>query len=145
MDAAERLIDEGRIERVLEAATEPEGARVRAALERARAEGAFSDPELDLAGLAVAYESARGFAGLAGTDLSASDPARVRQDLGRIVAAADKMPEELWDKTIAVNLKGVRLTPAFRLPGELASAQKLLDAGKYGAALAEIESLLYQN
>jgi NAD(P)-dependent dehydrogenase (short-subunit alcohol dehydrogenase family) len=26
-----------------------------------------------------------------------------------LVAAADKMPEDLWDKTIAVNLKGVRL------------------------------------
>jgi signal transduction histidine kinase len=39
----------------------------------------------------------RGFAGLAATDLAAGNSARVRQDLGRIVAAADKMHRLLDD------------------------------------------------
>ncbi len=39
----------------------------------------------------------RGFAGLAGTDLAAGKLDRVRQDLGRIVAASDKMQGLLED------------------------------------------------
>ncbi len=73
------------------------------ALRAERADLAAKNAELERFTYTVSHDlkgplvTIRGFAGLAGTDLSASDPARVRQDLGRIVAAADKMHRILDD------------------------------------------------
>jgi len=51
-------------------------------------------------------------------------------------------PLELKEATIEEHLRGVRLAPEFKLPKELASAQKLLDAEKYGAAIQDLEKHL---
>jgi signal transduction histidine kinase len=73
------------------------------ALRAERADLAAKNAELERFTYTVSHDlkgplvTIRGFAGLATTDLSASDPARVRQDLGRIVAAADKMHRILED------------------------------------------------
>ncbi len=73
------------------------------ALRAERADLAAKNAELERFTYTVSHDlkgplvTIRGFAGLAGTDLAASDPARVRQDLGRIVAAADKMHRILED------------------------------------------------
>jgi signal transduction histidine kinase len=73
------------------------------ALRAERADLAAKNAELERFTYTVSHDlksplvTIRGFAGLAGTDLAAGDPARVRQDLGRIVAAADKMHRLLED------------------------------------------------
>jgi signal transduction histidine kinase len=73
------------------------------ALRAERADLAAKNAELERFTYTVSHDlkgplvTIRGFAGLAGTDLGAGDPARVRQDLGRIVAAADKMHRILED------------------------------------------------
>jgi signal transduction histidine kinase len=61
-----------------------------------------------------------GFAGLAGTDLAKGDLARVRLDLGRIVAAADKM-HRLLDDLLKLSRVGRVVHPPEDVPlGELA-------------------------
>lgn len=51
----------------------------------------------------------------------------------------DDHPMNLKNELIEENLKGVRLTPEFKLPKELKSTQALLDAGKYAQAMKELE------
>jgi signal transduction histidine kinase len=73
------------------------------ALRAERADLAAKNAELERFTYTVSHDlksplvTIRGFAGLAGTDLGSGDLARVRQDLGRIVAAADKMHRLLDD------------------------------------------------
>jgi signal transduction histidine kinase len=73
------------------------------ALRAERADLAAKNAELERFTYTVSHDlksplvTIRGFAGLAGTDLAAGDTARTRQDLGRIVAAADKMHRILDD------------------------------------------------
>jgi signal transduction histidine kinase len=68
-----------------------------------RADLAAKNAELERFTYTVSHDlkgplvTVRGFAGLAATDLAAGDPGRARQDLGRIVAAADKMHRILED------------------------------------------------
>jgi signal transduction histidine kinase len=73
------------------------------ALRAERADLAAKNAELERFTYTVSHDlkgplvTVRGFAGLAATDLVAGDAGRVRQDLGRIVAAADKMHRILED------------------------------------------------
>jgi signal transduction histidine kinase len=73
------------------------------ALRAERADLAAKNAELERFTYTVSHDlksplvTIRGFAGLAGTDLAAGNSARVRLDLGRIVAAADKMHRLLDD------------------------------------------------
>lgn len=73
------------------------------ALRAERADLAAKNAELERFTYTVSHDlksplvTIRGFAGLAGTDLAAGDLGRVRQDLGRIVAASDRMQRLLED------------------------------------------------
>jgi signal transduction histidine kinase len=73
------------------------------ALRAERADLAGKNAELERFTYTVSHDlksplvTIRGFAGLAGTDLAAGKLDRVRQDLGRIVAASDKMQGLLED------------------------------------------------
>jgi signal transduction histidine kinase len=73
------------------------------ALRAERADLAARNRELERFAYTVSHDlksplvTIRGFAGLAGTDLAAGDHDRVRHDLGRIVAASDKMQRLLHD------------------------------------------------
>jgi signal transduction histidine kinase len=73
------------------------------ALRAERADLAAKNAELERFTYTVSHDlkgplvTIRGFAGLAANDLASGDTARVRQDLGRIVAAADKMHRLLED------------------------------------------------
>ncbi len=73
------------------------------ALRAERADLAAKNAELERFTYTVSHDlksplvTIRGFAGLAGTDLAAGTYDRVRQDLGRIVAASDKMRRLLED------------------------------------------------
>jgi len=74
----------------------------------------------------------RGFAGLAGTDLASGDLARVRQDLGRIVAAADKM-HRLLDDLLELSRVGRVVHPPEDVPlGDLAREAVELVKGQLG-------------
>jgi signal transduction histidine kinase len=74
----------------------------------------------------------RGFAGLAGTDLASGDLARVRQDLGRIVAAADKM-HRLLDDLLELSRVGRVVNPPEDVPlGDLAREAVELVKGQPG-------------
>jgi signal transduction histidine kinase len=73
------------------------------ALRAERADLAAKNAELERFTYTVSHDlksplvTIRGFAGLAGTDLAAGKLDRVRQDLGRIVAASDRMQRLLED------------------------------------------------
>ena len=73
------------------------------ALRAERADLAAKNAELERFTYTVSHDlksplvTVRGFAGLAGTDLAAGNLPRVRQDLGRIVAASDRMQRLLED------------------------------------------------
>ena len=73
------------------------------ALRAERADLAAKNAELERFTYTVSHDlksplvTVRGFAGLAGTDLAAGNLDRVRQDLGRIVAASDRMQHLLED------------------------------------------------
>ena len=73
------------------------------ALRAERADLAAKNAELERFTYTVSHDlksplvTIRGFAGLAGTDLATGKLDRVRQDLGRIVAASDKMQRLLED------------------------------------------------
>jgi signal transduction histidine kinase len=73
------------------------------ALRAERADLAAKNAELERFTYTVSHDlksplvTVRGFAGLAGTDLAAGNFDRVRQDLGRIVAASDRMQHLLED------------------------------------------------
>lgn len=51
-------------------------------------------------------------------------------------------PAELKSDQIEEHLKGVRLTPQFKLPKELKKAQGLLDKSQLGSAIKELETYL---
>ena len=81
------------------------------ALRSERADLAAKNTELERYNYTVSHDlksplvTIRGFAGLAGTDLAAGRLDRVRQDLGRIVAAADKM-HRLLDELLELSRVG---------------------------------------
>jgi signal transduction histidine kinase len=81
------------------------------ALRAERADLAAKNAELERYNYTVSHDlksplvTIRGFAGLAGTDLAAGRPERVRQDLGRIVAAADRM-HRLLDELLELSRIG---------------------------------------
>ena len=96
------------------------------ALRAERADLAAKNAELERFTYTVSHDlksplvTIRGFAGLAGTDLAAGNSARVRLDLGRIVAAADKM-HRLLDDLLELSRVGRVVHPAEDVPlGELA-------------------------
>ena len=81
------------------------------ALRAERADLAAKNAELERFNYTVSHDlksplvTIRGFAGLAATDLAAGRPDRVRQDLGRIVAAADRM-HRLLDELLELSRVG---------------------------------------
>jgi signal transduction histidine kinase len=87
------------------------------ALRAERADLAAKNAELERFTYTVSHDlksplvTIRGFAGLAGTDLAAGKLDRVRQDLGRIVAAADKM-HRLLDDLLELSRVGRVVNPA---------------------------------
>ena len=96
------------------------------ALRAERADLAAKNAELERFTYTVSHDlksplvTIRGFAGLAGTDLAAGNSARVRLDLGRIVAAADKM-HRLLDDLLELSRVGRVVHPPEDVPlGELA-------------------------
>jgi signal transduction histidine kinase len=81
----------------------------------------------------------RGFAGLAATDLASGDVARVRQDLGRIVAAADKMHRILED-LLELSRVGRVVHPPEDVPlGELAREAADFVKAQPGRSHVEVE------
>jgi signal transduction histidine kinase len=115
------------------------------ALRAERADLAAKNAELERFTYTVSHDlkgplvTIRGFAGLAGTDLAAGDAARVRQDLGRIVAAADKMHRILED-LLELSRVGRVVHPPEDVPlGDLArEAVELVRAQGRGDVAVEI-------
>jgi signal transduction histidine kinase len=117
------------------------------ALRAERADLAAKNAELERFTYTVSHDlksplvTIRGFAGLAGTDLAAGNSARVRLDLGRIVAAADKM-HRLLDDLLELSRVGrvvntaeaVALGPLAREAVELVKGQ--LDQGRVEVDIA---------
>ena len=108
------------------------------ALRAERADLAAKNAELERFTYTVSHDlksplvTIRGFAGLAGTDLAAGELARVRQDLGRIVAAADKM-HRLLDDLLELSRVGRVVHPPEDVPlGELAREAVELVKGRIG-------------
>jgi signal transduction histidine kinase len=96
------------------------------ALRAERADLAAKNAELERFAYTVSHDlktplvTIRGFAGLAGSDLAAGKTDRVRQDLGRIVAAADRM-HRLLDEILELSRVGRVVSPADDVPvGEVA-------------------------
>lgn len=96
------------------------------ALRAERADLAAKNAELERFTYTVSHDlksplvTIRGFAGLAGTDLAASNLERVRQDLGRIVAASDRM-HRLLDDLLELSRIGRVVNPPEDVPlGEVA-------------------------
>ena len=87
------------------------------ALRAERADLAAKNAELERFTYTVSHDlksplvTIRGFAGLAGTDLAAGNSDRVRQDLGRIVAAADRM-HRLLDDLLELSRVGRVVNPS---------------------------------
>ena len=108
------------------------------ALRAERADLAAKNAELERFTYTVSHDlksplvTIRGFAGLAGTDLASGDLARVRQDLGRIVAAADKM-HRLLDDLLELSRVGRVVNPPEDVPlGDLAREAVELVKGQLG-------------
>ena len=108
------------------------------ALRAERADLAGKNAELERFTYTVSHDlksplvTVRGFAGLAGTDLASGDLARVRQDLGRIVAAADKM-HRLLDDLLELSRVGRVVNPPEDVPlGDLAREAVELVKGQLG-------------
>jgi signal transduction histidine kinase len=81
----------------------------------------------------------RGFAGLAGTDLAAGKLDRVRQDLGRIVAASDKM-QGLLEDLLELSRVGRVVNPPEDVPlGQLAREALELVKGQLDQGRVEVE------
>jgi signal transduction histidine kinase len=106
------------------------------ALRAERADLAAKNAELERFTYTVSHDlksplvTIRGFAGLAGTDLAAGNSARVRQDLGRIVAAADKM-HRLLDDLLELSRVGRVVNPPEDVPlAELAQEAVELVRGR---------------
>jgi signal transduction histidine kinase len=91
------------------------------ALRAERADLAAKNAELERFTYTVSHDlksplvTVLGFAGLAGTDLAAGNSARVRQDLGRIVAAADRM-HHLLDDLLELSRVGRVVNPPEDVP-----------------------------
>ena len=108
------------------------------ALRAERADLAAKNAELERFTYTVSHDlksplvTIRGFAGLAGTDIGSGDIARVRQDLGRIVAAADKM-HRLLDDLLELSRVGRVVNPPEDVPlGDLAREAVDLVKGRLG-------------
>jgi signal transduction histidine kinase len=91
------------------------------ALRAERADLASKNAELERFAYTVSHDlktplvTILGFAGLAGTDLASGRSERVRQDLGRIVAAADKM-HRLLDDILELSRVGRVVNPPEDVP-----------------------------
>jgi signal transduction histidine kinase len=115
------------------------------ALRAERADLAAKNAELERFSYTVSHDlkgplvTIRGFAGLAGTDLAAGDPARVRQDLGRIVAAADKMHRILEDLLELSRVGRVVHPPEDVALGDLAREAVELVKGQPGRSHVAVE------
>jgi signal transduction histidine kinase len=115
------------------------------ALRAERADLAAKNAELERFTYTVSHDlkgplvTIRGFAGLAGTDLAAGDPARVRQDLGRIVAAADKMHRILEDLLELSRVGRVVHPPEDVALGDLAREAVELVKGQPGRSDVAVE------
>jgi len=115
------------------------------ALRAERADLAGKNAELERFTYTVSHDlksplvTVRGFAGLAGTDLASGDLARVRQDLGRIVAAADKM-HRLLDDLLELSRVGRVVNPPEDVPlGDLAREAAELVKGQLGPSQVAID------
>jgi len=115
------------------------------ALRAERADLAAKNAELERFTYTVSHDlksplvTIRGFAGLAGTDLAAGDAARVRQALGRIVAAADKMHRILED-LLELSRVGRVVHPPEDVPlGDLAREAVELVKGQPGRSHLAVE------
>ena len=99
------------------------------ALRADRADLAAKNAELERFTYTVSHDlksplvTIRGFAGLAGTDLAAGNSARVRLDLGRIVAAADKM-HRLLDDLLELSRVGRVVHPPEECPSPSSSTRR---------------------
>lgn len=108
------------------------------ALRAERADLAAKNAELERFTYTVSHDlksplvTVRGFAGLAGTDLAAGQLARVRRDLGRIVAATDKM-HRLLEDLLELSRVGRVVHPPEDVPlGDLAREAVELVRGQLG-------------
>jgi signal transduction histidine kinase len=115
------------------------------ALRAERADLAAKNAELERFTYTVSHDlksplvTIRGFAGLAGTDLVSGDLARVRQDLGRIVAAADKM-HRLLDDLLELSRVGRVVHPPEDVPlGDLAREAVELVKGQLGESRVVVD------
>jgi signal transduction histidine kinase len=115
------------------------------ALRAERADLAAKNAELERFAYTVSHDlksplvTIRGFAGLAGTDLVAGRPERVRQDLGRIVAAADKM-HRLLEDLLELSRIGRVVHPPEDVPlGELAREAVELVRGQLGPSAVAVD------
>jgi signal transduction histidine kinase len=109
------------------------------ALRAERADLAAKNAELERFAYTVSHDlktplvTIRGFAGLAASDLAAGQPERVRQDLGRVVAAADKM-HRLLDEILELSRVGRVVNPPEDVDlGRLARDAVELMRGELGA------------
>jgi signal transduction histidine kinase len=115
------------------------------ALRAERADLAAKNAELERFAYTVSHDlktplvTIRGFAGLAGTDLAAGKADRVRQDLGRIVAAADKM-HRLLDDILELSRVGRVVNPPEDVPlAELAREAVELVRGQLAPKGIEVD------
>jgi signal transduction histidine kinase len=115
------------------------------ALRAERADLAAKNAELERFSYTVSHDlksplvTVRGFAGLAGTDLAAGRLVRVRQDLGRIVAATDKMHRLLDDLLELSRVGRVVHPPEDVALGDLAREVVELVRGQLGESRVAVE------
>jgi signal transduction histidine kinase len=115
------------------------------ALRAERADLAAKNAELERFSYTVSHDlksplvTVRGFAGLAGTDLAAGQLARVRRDLGRIVAATDRMHRLLDDLLELSRVGRVVHPPEDVLLGDLAREAVELVRGQLGESRVAVE------
>ena len=115
------------------------------ALRAERADLAAKNAELERFTYTVSHDlksplvTIRGFAGLAGTDLGAGNLDRVRHDLGRIVAASDKM-QRLLEELLELSRIGRVVNPAEDVAlGSLAREAVELVKGRLDRGRVEVE------